>query len=50
VLLRIIIIIHKLLRGSVFTCRGFGVRRNLEGDSCNLLEDSVLTAADVCKS
>jgi hypothetical protein len=40
----------KLLRGTLFTCRGFAVRRDLEGDGCDLLEDTVLTSADVCKS
>jgi len=45
----VILIICKLLRGIVFTFRGFAVRRDLEGDSCDLLEDTVLTSADVCK-
>jgi hypothetical protein len=45
-----VIIIRKLLRGTVFRCRGFAIRRDLEGDGCDLLEGTVLTSADVCKS
>jgi hypothetical protein len=47
IIIIIIIIIRKLLRGTVFTCRGFAFRRDLEGDDCDLLEDTVLTSADV---
>jgi hypothetical protein len=50
IIIVIILIMCKLLRGTVFTFRGFAVRRELEGDSCDLLEDTVLTSADVCKS